>query len=72
VPLGEAIRLKPSSGDAWYNLAATYARLQDKAQALAALQRALDVNPALAAEAQHNADFANVHEDPDFVTLTER
>jgi len=46
--------------------------VHDKAQALAALQRALDVNPALSTAARHDDDFANLHADPDFVTLTQR
>jgi Flp pilus assembly protein TadD len=65
-PLKEAIRLNPHWSDAWYNLAAVYAQMGQRVNAVQALERAIDLNPALASEARQDSDFESLRADGDF------
>ena len=70
-PLRAAIRIDPQFSDAFYNLAVAYARLGEKENDLQHLQRAVQLQPDLAAEARTDDDFESLHADQDFLEVTQ-
>jgi Tfp pilus assembly protein PilF len=70
-PLKEAIRLNPQWSDAWYNLAAVYAHVGARVNAVQSLKKAIDLNPALAFEARQDSDFESLRADSDFSAIIE-
>jgi len=70
-PLTEAIRPNPQSSDACYNLAAVYAHVGVRAHAIEWLQKAIELNPALASEANTDDDFQSLRSDPAFLALVQ-
>jgi Flp pilus assembly protein TadD len=68
-PLTEATRLTPHWGDAWYNLGAVYAHLGEQVNAVQALKRAIELNPALASEARQDRDFQSLRTDAEFSAI---
>src|SRR5262245_7915950 len=65
-PLTEATRLTPHWSDAWYNLGAVYAHLGERVNAVQALKKAIELNPALASEARQDRDFQSLRTDAEF------
>jgi Tfp pilus assembly protein PilF len=70
-PIKEAIQLNPQFSDAWYNLAAVYAHLGERVNAVQSLKKAIDLNPALASEARQDSDFEGLRADPEFSAMIE-
>jgi hypothetical protein len=52
-------------------MAVAYARLGEKENALQHLQRAVQLQPNLAAEAWKDDDFESLHADQDFLAVTQ-
>jgi Tfp pilus assembly protein PilF len=70
-PLKAAIRLNPQWSDAWYNLAAVYAYMGERVNAVQSLKKAINLHPALASEARQDSDFASLRADADFSAIIE-
>jgi len=70
-PLKEAIRLISHASDAFYNLAAAYAHLGEKENAIEWLKKAIQLDPPLASEARKDDDFRSLRSDPDFLALVQ-
>lgn len=68
---GEAIKLNPKFGQAYYNRACVYSIKGDKENALINLSKAVDLISIYKEEAKKDADFKNLWDDPDFLALTE-
>lgn len=65
-----ASELAPGSDNAWVGLAIIYLKLDRKADSLAALRRAIEVNPANRSELPKNANFESLRGDPEFRKIT--
>lgn len=59
----------PDNDNAWVALASAYLKMNRKPDALAALGKAIDLNPAVKKQAQRNTNFASLKADPDFLKL---
>lgn len=59
----------PDNDNAWVALASGYLKLDRRDDALAALKRAIDLNPGAKRIVQRNRNFAALREDPEFVRL---
>jgi len=68
----EARDLAPTSDNAWIALANGYLRADRKAEALAALARAIELNPNNGPRLRTNPNFQAIHQDPEFLRLTGR
>ena len=68
----ELSRLCPQEAVVWYNLACSYARLASKAQALAALARAIDLGYRDHGWLRKDADLASLRADRRFMALLHR
>jgi uncharacterized Ntn-hydrolase superfamily protein len=64
-----ASELAPGSDNAWTGLASIYLRLGRNADSLAALRRAIELNPAHRTELPKNANFELLRSDPEFLKL---
>ncbi|MEO8070171.1 MAG: DUF1028 domain-containing protein [Acidobacteriota bacterium] len=59
----------PGNDNAYTALASGYLKMKQKAEALAALGKAIEINPSVKRSAQKNTNFATLHDDPDFLKL---
>ena len=59
-PLEESLKKRPDNADILYHLGLTYAKIGDKAKAREALERALKLNPQLAAAESARQTLASV------------
>lgn len=59
----------PGNDNAWMALASGYLKAGQKADALAALQKAIEINPSARRNAQRNTNFTSIKEDPEFRRL---
>lgn len=67
----KAIELKPDLAVGWFNRACVRCNLgQSKGTILDDLRRAIEFDPSCRATAREDDDFAPLHDDPDFITLT--
>ena len=65
-----AARDKSATNDAaWVALANIHLRMGQKADAMSALARAVELNPANRKQLLRNNDFKSVHEDPEFIKI---
>jgi tetratricopeptide (TPR) repeat protein len=67
--LKRALKLSPQSDYLYYALATTYAQREDIKGALEYLLKAIELNERNRYQAQNDADFANLLEDPRFTEL---
>lgn len=67
--LKRALKLSPRSDYIYYALATTYAQREDIEGALESLLKAIELNERNRYQAQNDADFANLLEDPRFTEL---
>lgn len=67
--LKRALKLSPRSDYIYYALATTYAQREDIEGALQSLLKAIELNERNRYQAQNDADFANLLEDPRFTEL---
>ncbi|HZM48321.1 MAG TPA: DUF1028 domain-containing protein [Burkholderiales bacterium] len=63
--------LAPDSDNAWVGLANVYLKLGQKSESLAALRRAIELNPAHRSELPKNANFESIRSDPEFRKMTD-
>ena len=66
-----ARELAPDSDNAWVGLANVYLKLGRKPESVAALRRAIELNPAHRTELPKNANFESLRLDPEFQKITE-
>jgi uncharacterized Ntn-hydrolase superfamily protein len=66
----EARDLAPTSDNAWIALAGGHLRKGQRAEALAALARAVELNPNNKPRLRANQTFETIHQDPEFLRLT--
>ncbi len=66
-----ASELAPGSDNAWVGLANIYLKAGRKPESLAALRRAIELNPAHRTELPKNANFESFRPDPEFQKITE-
>lgn len=59
----------PGSDNAWVALASGYLKAGQKAEAMAAISKAVEINPAAKRGLQRSTNFASVAADPEFVRL---
>ncbi|MND07330.1 hypothetical protein D3C83_292340 [compost metagenome] len=50
-------------------MASAYLKMNRKSDAMAALAKAIDINPSVRRQAQRNTNFASLRDDADFVRL---
>jgi len=62
----QSIKLAPKWADSFYHRACAYAGKGDKANALADLKQAIELQPSLKARGIKEAGFKNLHDDPEF------
>ena len=67
-----ATRSAPGDATAWYNLACAEARTGLSTEALASLERALDLGIPRPTQIESDADLASLHSDPTFFRLVEK
>lgn len=65
-PMERAAELAPEYGEVHYDLACIRLATGNRAGALAALKKALELNPKLAGQAQNDEDLKGLHDDPEF------
>jgi uncharacterized Ntn-hydrolase superfamily protein len=66
----QARDLAPTSDNAWIALASGHLRKGQKAEALTALARAIELNPNNKPRLRNNQNFQSIHQDADFLRLT--
>jgi uncharacterized Ntn-hydrolase superfamily protein len=59
----------PANDNAWMALASAYLKSGQKSEALAALAKAIEINPSARRQAQRNTNFATLRDDPQFVAM---
>jgi tetratricopeptide (TPR) repeat protein len=59
----------PDNDNAWVALASGYLKMNRKADALAALKRAIEINPGVKQAAQRSSNFSALRQDPEFARL---
>jgi uncharacterized Ntn-hydrolase superfamily protein len=59
----------PGNDNAWMALANGYLRAGQKPEALAALKKAIELNPGARRNAQRNTNFTSLREDPEFLRI---
>ena len=69
--IDRALRIKPSDGEVWYNIARCYALQGNKEQAIENLQRAIELKPQRRAMAKIDYDFCSIWQDERFERLTQ-
>lgn len=62
----KALRFKQDSDKVHYAMAAAYTQVSDRTRALAALRRAVELDPACRLHARQDPDFDSLHGEPDF------
>jgi len=59
----------PANDNAWMALASAYLKTGQKAEALTALAKAIELNPSAKRQAQRNSNFTALKEDPRFIAM---
>jgi uncharacterized Ntn-hydrolase superfamily protein len=67
--LVEARDKSPGNDNAWMALSSAYLKVNRKTDAIAALARAIEINPAAKRQAQRNTNFTSLRADPEFLRL---
>ena len=65
----KALALDSDSDKVHYSLAASYARLGEREQALASLRRSIELDGSIRVQARQDSDFQELREDPAFDDL---
>ena len=59
----------PMKDNIWVALAAMYLRMDRRADALEAIQKAVELNPANKCQLPRNTNFESIRTDPDFLRI---
>jgi len=59
----------PEKDNIWVALANMYLKMNRKVDAMSALRKAIELNPANKRQLQRNRNFESIHNDPEFLKL---